>query len=536
MGPEVEAWPAVVTGSLIATMAFMLRIAVLLGARPGGVDTWYYLASAEALRRRFRLPVRLPQYLLHESSESYPPGFIVALAILPRRWLARWFWTVAPFADAMNCSFLFFVTYRLTDSQSTAAVAGIIYATMPQLVSETRSLNPRAPAVLVASVAMMLVLRSLVPPESASSLQLGAAPWGIAAAAVVLIAILALTHTTTLVAFAFSNATLAVVFVDPRPVLFVVAGVALASLLPGRLYGRVLKNHLHSARFWRRNIAFRNAHPIDDSPLYTTDASSRPGRRAGWDRGIMRPLIRLAAENPFMLPLLLTPLPIAGLEWWGQRMYWWAFAVLAFVAATTFVPPLRIFGPGRLYLKSSIFPTAFTLALATSGITGLASPLGLAVAGALAASLASVVAFLLVVRRRTTEHTAIVPADLAAISADLSVQEGDGVLVLPTMYSDYLCYASGKRVLWGGHSGDLLRFEDVFPIFRKPLEDLVAEYGLAFVLLDEAYVTPARVGLEPYLVVVARRGTFALYRTRASSGPGRPLAHVEEMGLRRRPA
>ena len=523
------AWSPALTGGLIATAAFLLRIAVLLGARPGGVDTWYYLASADALRRRPRLPVRLPQYLLHESSESYPPGFVVALALLPRRWLAHWFWTVAPFADAVNCAFLFFVTYRLTDSQGAAALAALIYATMPQLVSETRSLNPRAPAVLISCVAMMLVLRSLVPPESAAVLRLGAAPWGIALAAIALITVLALTHTTTLVAFAVSSLVLAVVFVDPRPVLFVAAGLGLAWLLPGRLYGRVLKNHLHSARFWRRNIAYRNAHPIDDSPLYTTDARARTVTRAGWDRGTLRPLIRLVAENPFMLPLLVTPLPIAGLEWWGQRMYWWALAVLAFAAATTFVPPLRIFGPGRLYLKSSIFPTAFTLALATGGLAGLGTPLGLAVAAALVASLASVATFLVVVRRRATEHTAIVPAELAAISAELSGLEGDGVLVLPTMYSDYLCYASGKRVLWGGHSGDLRRFEDIFPVFRKPLEDLIGEYGLSFVLLDEAYVTPARVGLGPYLVAVARRGTFALYRTRVPSGPGGPLADVQQM-------
>ena len=54
------------------------RASSFVGTQPGGVDTWYYLASANALRQQKRLPIRLPQYLLHEQSESYPAVFPTA--------------------------------------------------------------------------------------------------------------------------------------------------------------------------------------------------------------------------------------------------------------------------------------------------------------------------------------------------------------------------------------------------------------------------------------------------------------------------
>ena len=53
----------------IVAFAFALRVGVHAGRPPGGVDTWYFLAYADAFRRRPGLDVRLPQYLLQDERQ-----------------------------------------------------------------------------------------------------------------------------------------------------------------------------------------------------------------------------------------------------------------------------------------------------------------------------------------------------------------------------------------------------------------------------------------------------------------------------------
>ena len=39
---------------------------------------------------------------------------------------------------------------------------------------------------------------------------------------------------------------------------------------------------------------------------------------------------------------------------------------------------------------------------------------------------------------------------------------GERVLVIPSMYADFIAYNAPKAVVWGGHSGDLTKFEEFF--------------------------------------------------------------------------
>src|SRR5687767_11878331 len=87
--PPLGFW---LTGAAIAVLAFALRVLVHAGRTPGGVDTWYYLAYADAFRRRPSLDVRLPQYLLQDERQSYPPLFPSLLSLIPAGVLRRWYW------------------------------------------------------------------------------------------------------------------------------------------------------------------------------------------------------------------------------------------------------------------------------------------------------------------------------------------------------------------------------------------------------------------------------------------------------------
>jgi hypothetical protein len=168
---------------------------------------------------------------------------------------------------------------------------------------------------------------------------------------------------------------------------------------------------------------------------------------------------------------------------------------VALAVVATLLPLLRAFGPGRTYMRAAVFPTAYVLAFGIGTPQGLLRPLGLATLACMALSLGAIGVFYAYTRSRTTEMTATVPEPLKAAGEALRALPGDGVLVLPFMYADYVAYASGKKVLWGGHCGDLRPLERITPVLREPIPELLASCGARYVLLDEAFASAAVLAL-----------------------------------------
>ncbi len=508
----------------LVALALYLRLRVFIGTRPGGVDTWYYLASAEAIRRQKRLPISLPQYLLQDDKESYPAVFPLFLAALPQAWLQRNFWLVSPLIDSLQLVLLYLLAFRLTDSVLAAAIAGLIYAVTPQLISETRNLNGRAFASLLQTVAMVTLLRSLIPSEGATAIVMPSSTtlWWIA---VVLIAVLYNTHTSTTIALLVSVATLSVVFGDWRYVLAGVLGLPLALIVSGGYYLRVIGNHLHAARFWLRNVHLTRAHQIADSPVLGQQNGTRHSAR-GLYRSPLSLLVRILGENPFVLAMLVTPVPR---NTWAEHMYWWAVSILLWAVLTTFGGPLRILGPGFHYMKASVFPTAYTLAVTVNIQEGGFSLFGLVLLLSVIASFAALAYFYRLMNRRTTEHTAQTPPDLAKAAAYLRGLPGRNVLVLPTMYADYIAYAADKAVLWGGHSGDLTRLEEFFPVVRRPLPYFIERYAIEYAVLDQTYIGSTRLGIGEELTPLTSCGSIAVYEVKQpTASPREPSEAVPD--------
>jgi hypothetical protein len=176
-----------------------------------------------------------------------------------------------------------------------------------------------------------------------------------------------------------------------------------------------------------------------------------------------------------------------------------SLATLAVVA--TILPPLRAFGPGRTYMRAAVFPTAYVLAFAIGTPAGLGRPIGLAALACLALSIAAIGFFLLFVRSRSTAHTSATPRGLGEACAVLRSLPNDGVLVMPFMQADYVAFESGKRVLWGGHCGDLRPLEAVTPVLRENVSDLAARFGLSYVLLDDAFASAEELRLKNFEII-----------------------------------
>ena len=249
--------PTAAIGLGLVCVALALRLAVHWGRQPGGIDSWYHLAYARAIRRQKRIDVTLPQYLLQDQRQSYPPLFPILLALLPEQWLDRWFWLVSPILDCVHLALLYFVSFRLTQESLVAAFAVLVYAVTPQLVSEVRSLNARSFAALVHTVAVLLAFKATI--SGTSAVWLAAACAG--GAAVIL------ASATASVAFTLLLSLLAWRFGDLRFVLIGLGSASLAVFVSRGHILRVAKNYVHAALYCAQHRGRFGAHTVRNSPL-----------------------------------------------------------------------------------------------------------------------------------------------------------------------------------------------------------------------------------------------------------------------------
>ncbi len=504
--PPLGLW-ALISGAL-ALGGFGLRVLVNVGRSPGGVDTWYYLAYADAVRRRPRLEVRLPQYLLQDERQSYPPLFPTLLALLPHSFLRRKFWAVAPAIDCLHLLLLCWLAYKITGSLGISALTGCLYAFTPQMISETRSLNGRSLGALLHSLSILLLLRYV----------LGESGWPWLPLSLLVGAALFLSAATAAAAYGFVCAMLSALDRDPRYLLVAAGAMALATLLSGGHYLRVVRNYYQAVAYWTRNRHRFGAHPVRQSPVYGHPGSgpASAGQRPGFfGESAARQLLRLLGENPFLLALPLAPY---GTFPWGPRLFWWAMSLAGLSVAATLLPPLRFLGPGRGYMKTAVLPTAYTLSAGIGTVGGLARPVGVVTLLALLASVAAIGYFYRYMRSRSREQTAFLPEGLEPAVARLTEAPPGGFFCLPTVYADYASYQSAHPVLWGGHCGDLRRLEAIAPVITRPLPDLFREHGVRYVLLETSYTTVAELRLQGQVRELGAWDRFALYQWREDPG------------------
>jgi hypothetical protein len=269
-----------------------------------------------------------------------------------------------------------------------------------------------------------------------------------------------------------------------------------------------MRNYAFALQFWYRNRRLFGAHPVHHSPvLGSAFPGAEPPRPWFLGRDTLPQVLRLVGENPFILALPFAP---AGVPPWGVRLYCWAVSVVALALIATVIPPLRAFGPGRSLMRAAVFPVAYSLAVGIGSLAGFRRPLGIATLICLGMSVASIV-FFWSHSRRSAMATSFVPDGLRQAVSRLASLPGEGVLVLPDIYADYACYHSGKRVLWGGHSGDLTKWQEVKPVISRPVAVLLRDYHVRYVLLDTGFARPDELGLDSSALAIGSWGSFVLY-------------------------
>jgi len=122
------------TRDVITMTSFLLLIAIGVGVRFRpfrtnanlGVDHWYWLLCAEDIKKRRRLPPRLPYFMLEIEEQWYPPLYAALLALLPMKVLERHAGKISQLLDLMLGLLIFFSVLWASGHRQYGVVGGRI--------------------------------------------------------------------------------------------------------------------------------------------------------------------------------------------------------------------------------------------------------------------------------------------------------------------------------------------------------------------------------------------------------------------------
>ena len=243
-----------------------------------------------------------------------------------------------------------------------------------------------------------------------------------------------------------------------------------------KFFSSQIRAHYDIISFWSRNVGNHSAHPIHHSPIYgKTEARFQQTLYGkGW-KGLMKHVKLLISYVPGVWPLIaLLALGQLGVpSWlvvWLAGTYLWAFG-------TMFIPPLRCFGPGYLYLYNAVPPVMLSWVYIYEPTNDL-TVWGLYVALALT---------LLVfpfVWLKTGQRPRTVDDDLEALFEQLKDKPKMNMAVFPLQVAEPVACLTKHAVLWGAHGLGFAKLEGWFPVIKLKISEVFAKWEIDAVLWD----------------------------------------------------
>jgi len=258
--------PVISIGFLISFFGFYLRVI----KKDQGADSWYYMASLRELKKRKKIPIKLPYYILDKEEQWYPPGFIVFLSIFSFNFLKKYQGIINPLVDSLQLIFLYFFTYFITGDILTAILAGLIYAITFTLIVENSNLNPRG----LSSFLFTLTLIFLYHFFSSQNL------WWLVTVLIFSFFLL-MTHKLATQVLVFLLVGLALIFYNWQYLMILGLIFLIALIFSKGFYLKVLKGHKEILMFWKKNLANLRVHQIFHSPIYEKDNKKSTPEQGG---------------------------------------------------------------------------------------------------------------------------------------------------------------------------------------------------------------------------------------------------------------
>jgi hypothetical protein len=475
------------------TFIFLLLVGLWVRLRPLqgnpglGVDTWYWLLCAEDVKRRRRLPPKLPYFMLENEEQWYPPLFSGLLAFLPISWLKDHGGKVAQLIDLLHGFIIFLVVLWLSNSLVIAFLSGLSYHLAWFPLTYNTQLQPRGLANFLLTLAM-----------GGLWLYLYRSSLGMWVGVLVISVIMLFLHKMTVQMWIIYLLGFGLWAWDWKILFLVPASVFLALIISKGFYIKILWAHWDIISFWHENIKYLGSHQYYESSLYRKEGFvSTAFHQRGW-RHQIRKLLSLFKYNVF---LLLFPVlayhslshPQGELE---TFLWMWLGLTYLWTLLTTFAPYFVALGAGHYYLYQSFFPLFLLTGLS---IRSMIVP----IQGWLFVFWGIGLVYSLVKWKRycrsvSLHKTPMVGNDLKEVLDYLKALPKDGVFCIPFQIPDETAFWTRKKVFWGGHSyGFHTLLKPFFPIIREEVRETLKSKPLNYLLFWRGYLKSLKdVGLE----------------------------------------
>lgn len=480
-----------------------------------GVDNWRTLAIADHLRRRKPLASYHEERFLIPGASDYPPLFRYLIAAFPKAFIERYEWAVGPACDAIHSWCLCILAWVLTRNPLMALGAQLVYMTSPLVMMENSSMTTRPFAAWLFSLAMFPLVCRLPAAQS---------PW-LVGFGVVVMALLFLTHRLSIQALWVVVLTFTIWDRSPYWVTVYALGTLSAAWVSRGFYWKILRGQFDMFEYWRRNLPFRYGHQVRGVTTRSSKGSKEPDVLARLNQGIMRhgAWAAVLAASPSTAWLVVAawwlhrfPGGLGGLDAeLAVRLIVWGAALLVAGILIRQLPWLRMIGDGERYLDAAALPTALVVsALWTEAsrvpegrwvALGIAGTVGLALLGAV--YLQRAVVF--------KDVKCSIRPGLWKILRYLktAVPPGATVASVPLHLIPTVEYFTSCRVLSTDNSAaHITHLGNIYPYLRKPVPALLADYGVQYLVLNEAYARLEEVGFARDQIV-AQADSFVLVKT-----------------------
>jgi hypothetical protein len=492
---------------IVPIFSFLLQVWPRLINRYFGIDTWRHLLLADYVRKYHRIPEVLEKQYIHASGNpGYPPVIYLILSIFPKKFAEKYQFIFAPIFDALQNLCIFWFAYLATKDVTTAITAQIIAALTPVAVIEASNLSTRTLSYLVFSLSFIpLVLFTLT----------NSIIWIVPA--FIMLVIMMFTHKFGLQAYLFTTIGMSIALKDPFYILFFLSSFIIVYLFLGKVYRPIFHEHKSILTFWIKNIDNRFIHQFRGHQKSTqvSDFVQKIYLLA-----FKNPFIYLIGNNPwiiifvsifvfsFLQPNAIKSTIINPLLF--NDLLAWALVLIAFGGIILLIKQLRFLGEGNRYLEYCIVPLSIIIA---SYIPSLIHMYGLtfeitAVLLLLIFLVGNIYIQIKVILK--DRMRSITPELWDCISVINKYGKGARVAMFPLQFGDALTYFTNGKVLTTYNNEGLAFIEDIYPIVKKPMKDIIKKFNINFILFHENYVTLKELKLTKYKIAVNKNGFILL--------------------------
>ncbi len=466
-----------------------------------GIDHWFWKLYIERLKEDKKFPPTIPEYTL-DVHQWYPPVFPLIFKALPRIIFEKYSHLIAIFFDIGRMIVLLIFTFMLSNGSILAvAVAGLIYATIPLLISYNVQLNPRGIGALMLDMIVIILIYGYVFEND----------FWVWPSVVFLAGLVLLTHkmTTQLMWFLFICAGISLE--NWRFPALIPLSIIMAMVLSKGFYWKVAIAHWDIITFWNRNWRWLAANPVKESPIYGEPGYDTPNKlhRSGFG-GFKRRTLFLLGFYPAIWVLLFT-ISISAMPKFGQPhmsnwLLLWIVYTLIFAIATTFIPWLKCLGAGYLYIYNTAVPSALLLGISILNDQG-STVTWIGVGVALFVNIAGIAMYLQKLQESKTQR---IDSDFELVLDYLKSLPKGVVMCLPAHWYDVVAYKTRQPVLYGAHGYGFKKLEPVWPRLMVPIETLYKKYGARYLLTIDSYNTEKFLSSLKYSTVV-EFGEYKVY-------------------------